>query len=169
MSFWVSRQQEQNKGEGEGGRGGRGAAGIGLLGAGLVGLVSSSLLSAEEKKTVEEKKKSSKLMFGKTAEDRIRQYATADNVFDHFASYQLVSETGVEYKNLKLEQMCFNTFFFREKDDNDEHPKLLQCHDSWKSLRRGGQKIKTEIWTRIKPFLAYNFPGGPWQVCIQDD
>ena len=111
LSFWASRQQEQNKGEGEGGRGSRGVAGLGLLGAGLVGLVSSSLLSAEEKKTVEEKKKSSKLMFGKTAEDRIRQYATADNVFDHFACYQLVSETGVEYTDLKAEQMSFNNFF----------------------------------------------------------
>ena len=69
------------------------------------------MLSAEEKKKVvaeekkklvaEEKKKSSKLVFGKTAEDRIRQYATADNVFDHFASYQLVSDTGGECINLK--------------------------------------------------------------------
>ena len=55
------------------------------------------MLSAEEKKVVKpEKKKCEKLVFGKTPEDRIRQYATADNVFDHFASYQLVSETGVE-------------------------------------------------------------------------
>ena len=115
LSFWASRHQDQEQGHGQGGRedggGSWGAAGLGLLGAGLVGLVSSSLLSAEEKKTVEEKKKSSKLMFGKTAEDRIRQYATADNVFDHFASYQLVSETGVEYTDLKAEQMSFNNFF----------------------------------------------------------
>jgi len=33
-------------------------------------------------------------MFGKTKADRVRQYATADNVFDHFASYQVVSDTG---------------------------------------------------------------------------
>ena len=107
LSFWASRHQEQ--GQGQGGReDGRGSwAGLGLLGAGLVGLASSSVLLAEEKKMVEEKKKSAKLVFGKTAEDRIRQYATADNVFDHFASYQLVSETGVEYTNLKLLQYDF--------------------------------------------------------------
>ena len=108
LSFWASRHQEQGQGQG-GGEDGRGSwAGLGLLGAGLVGLASSSVLSAEEKKKmVEEKKKSSKLVFGKTAEDRIRQYATADNVFDHFASYQLVSETGVQYTNLMFENFLF--------------------------------------------------------------
>ena len=101
LSFWASRHQEQGQGQG-GGEDGRGSwAGLGLLGAGLVGLASSSLLSAEEKK------KSSKLVFGKTPEDRIRQYATADNVFDHFASYQLISETGTEFTNQKLLQYYF--------------------------------------------------------------
>ena len=57
------------------------AAGLGL---GLVGL--SAPLLADEKKD--------KTMFGKTKADRVRQYATADNVFDHFASYQVVSDTG---------------------------------------------------------------------------
>ena len=98
LSFWASKHQEQGQGGRQEGRGSWGSAGLGLLGAGLVGLAaSSSVLSAEEKKVVKpEKKKSEKLVFGKTPEDRIRQYATADNVFDHFASYQLVSETGVE-------------------------------------------------------------------------
>ena len=108
LSFWASRHQEQGQGQG-GGEDGRGSwAGLGLLGAGLVGLASSSVLSAEEKKKmVDEKKKSSKLVFGKTPEDRIRQYATADNVFDHFASYQLISETGTEFTNQKLLQYYF--------------------------------------------------------------
>ena len=113
LSFSASRHQDQGQGQGQDqdqGQGGRkdgsrwGSAGLGLLGAGLVGLASSPfVLSAEEKKKLvaEEKKKSSKLVFGKTAEDRIRQYATADNVFDHFASYQLVSDTGGECINLK--------------------------------------------------------------------
>merc|ERR1712141_806480 len=57
------------------------AAGLGL---GLVGF--SAPLLADEKKD--------KTMFGKTKADRVRQYATADNVFDHFASYQVVSDTG---------------------------------------------------------------------------
>ena len=61
------------------------AAGLGL---GLVGL--SAPLLADEKKD--------KTMFGKTKADRVRQYATADNVFDHFASYQVVSDTGESYK-----------------------------------------------------------------------
>ena len=57
------------------------AAGLGL------GLVSfSAPLLANEKKE--------KTVFGKTKADRVRQYATADNVFDHFASYQVVSDTG---------------------------------------------------------------------------
>merc|ERR1712203_945384 len=46
----------------------------------------SAPLLADEKKD--------KTMFGKTKADRVRQYATADNVFDHFASYQVVSDTG---------------------------------------------------------------------------
>ena len=95
-SFWASKHQGQGQDGRQEGRGSWGSAGLGLLGAGLVGLAaSSSVLSAEEK-VKPEKKKSEKLVFGKTPEDRIRQYATADNVFDHFASYQLVSETGVE-------------------------------------------------------------------------
>ena len=57
------------------------AAGLGL---GLVGF--SAPLLADEKKD--------KTVFGKTKADRVRQYATADNVFDHFASYQVVSDTG---------------------------------------------------------------------------
>ena len=46
----------------------------------------SAPLLADEKKE--------KTVFGKTKADRVRQYATADNVFDHFASYQVVSDTG---------------------------------------------------------------------------
>jgi len=57
--------------------------GMGLMG---VGVCLKSSLMAEEKK---EKKG-----VGRSQADRIRQYATADNVFDHFSAYQLVSETG---------------------------------------------------------------------------
>merc|ERR1711936_1058528 len=59
-----------------------GAFGVGLLGAGLV--FTAPLLADEGKKKV----------FGKTQADRVRQYATADNVFDHFATYQLVNDIG---------------------------------------------------------------------------
>ena len=57
------------------------AAGLGL---GLVGFSAPLLANEKKEKTV----------FGKTKADRVRQYATADNVFDHFASYQVVSDTG---------------------------------------------------------------------------
>merc|ERR1711936_562938 len=59
-----------------------GAFGVGLLGAGLA--FTAPLLADEGKKKV----------FGKTQADRVRQYATADNVFDHFATYQLVNDIG---------------------------------------------------------------------------
>merc|ERR1712226_1030126 len=59
-----------------------GAFGVGLLGAGLA--FTAPLLADEGKKKV----------FGKTQADRVRQYATADNVFDHFAGYQVVKDTG---------------------------------------------------------------------------
>ena len=55
------------------------AAGLGL---GLVGF--SAPLLADEKKDKKNKA------------DRVRQFATADNVFDHFASFQVVSDTGEE-------------------------------------------------------------------------
>ena len=57
------------------------AAGLGL---GLVGL--SAPLLADEKKDKVDKNKA----------DRVRQFATADNVFHHFASFQVVSDTGEE-------------------------------------------------------------------------
>ena len=59
-----------------------GAFGVGLLGAGLA--FTAPLLADDGKKKV----------FGKTQADRVRQYATADNVFDHFATYQLVNDIG---------------------------------------------------------------------------
>jgi len=82
----ASTQAQQHGGgeerEQKGGRqGGWAAAGLGL---GLVGL--SAPLLADEKKE--------KTVFGKTKADRVRQFATADNVFDHFASYQVVSDRG---------------------------------------------------------------------------
>ena len=55
------------------------AAGLGL---GLVGFTAPLL--ADEKKDKKNKA------------DRVRQFATADNVFDHFASFQVVSDTGEE-------------------------------------------------------------------------
>ena len=85
-----SAQQGQQQGGGGGGgqdeeqRGHRGAWAAAGLGLGLVGF--SAPLFAKEKKE--------DTMFGKTKADRVRQYATADNVFDHFASYQVVSDTG---------------------------------------------------------------------------
>merc|ERR1712037_657353 len=59
-----------------------GAFGVGLLGAGLA--FTAPLLADDGKKKV----------FGKTQADGVRQYATADNVFDHFATYQLVNDIG---------------------------------------------------------------------------
>ena len=90
----LASTQAQQQGGGqereEKGRGYRAWAAAGL-GLGLVGF--SAPLLADEKKD--------KTVFGKTKADRVRQYATADNVFDHFASYQLVSDTGGECINLK--------------------------------------------------------------------
>jgi len=62
--------------------------GPGVVGAGL-GLATSPLIKAQEDKKIQDK-----MIFGKSQCDRIRQYATAENVFDHFASYQLVSSSG---------------------------------------------------------------------------
>lgn len=57
---------------------------MGALGA-------NGFLMAEERKDM-------KITRGKTEADRIRKYATADNVFDHFASYQLINpETGKKF------------------------------------------------------------------------
>ena len=69
-------------------------------------VVSVPHLNAEEKRKASEEKK---MIMGKSQEDRIRldpsccqddnefhgrQYATADNVFDYFANYQVISESG---------------------------------------------------------------------------
>merc|ERR1712066_51678 len=67
------------------------ALSLGLVGAGFA--FSTQALLAEEAKTrkvekVEEKRK------GKSQEDRIRQHATADNVFEYFATYKVISESG---------------------------------------------------------------------------
>merc|ERR1712062_356314 len=75
------RQEKQNDQE-ENGQGTWAALGLGLLGAGLA--FTAPLLADEGKKK----------MFGKNLPDRVRQYATADNVFDHFATYQLVNDIG---------------------------------------------------------------------------
>merc|ERR1712037_638128 len=78
------QQQQQQNGEDEEqkSQGSWGAFGVGLLGAGLA--FTAPLLADDGKKKV----------FGKTQADRVRQYATADNVFDHFATYQLVNDIG---------------------------------------------------------------------------
>jgi len=59
-----------------------------------LGISLSYPVLAEEGKKLSLHHYEEKKIFGKTHEDRIREYATADNVFDHFASYQLISETG---------------------------------------------------------------------------
>ena len=87
-AFVLSQQQEQTKGnhndqeQEQKSQGAWGAFGVGLLGAGLA--FTAPLLADDGKKKV----------FGKTQADRVRQYATADNVFDHFATYQLVNDVG---------------------------------------------------------------------------
>merc|ERR1711971_286721 len=83
----TSSQAEQEGGredkkEQKGGRSHYGWPVAGLLGAGLA--FTAPLLADEGKKKV----------FGKTQADRVRQYATTDNVFDHFATYQLVNDLG---------------------------------------------------------------------------
>ena len=75
------RQEKQNDQE-KNGQGTWAALGLGLLGAGLA--FTAPILAEEGKKK----------MFGKNLPDRVRQYATADNVFDHFATYQLVNDVG---------------------------------------------------------------------------
>ena len=79
------QQQQQQNGEDQEqkSQGAWGAIGVvGLLGAGLA--FTAPLLADDGQKKV----------FGKSQADRVRQYATADNVFDHFATYQLVNDVG---------------------------------------------------------------------------
>ena len=46
-------------------------------------------------------------------------------------------------------------YFFREKDDNDEHPQFLQCHDSWQPPGRGGfNKLKINQKRSTSPFCS---------------
>ena len=78
----ASQQQHHGEDEEQKSQGAWGAIGVGLLGAGLA--FTAPLLADDGKKKV----------FGKTQADRVRQYATADNVFDHFATYQLVNDIG---------------------------------------------------------------------------
>merc|ERR1712083_232892 len=65
--------------------------GIGLLGAGLA---FSAPLLAEEMKMRKVEKEEKKEKKGKSQEDRIRQHATADSVFEYFANYKVISESG---------------------------------------------------------------------------
>ena len=65
--------------------------GIGLLGAGLA---FSAPLLAEEMKTRKVEKEEKKEKKGKSQEDRIRQHATADSVFEYFANYKVISDSG---------------------------------------------------------------------------
>ena len=79
----VSGPLQQQQHSGQESQGAWGAIGVvGLLGAGLA--FTAPLLADDGKKKV----------FGKSQADRVRQYATADNVFDHFATYQLVNDVG---------------------------------------------------------------------------
>ena len=90
------QQQQQQKDEEQKSEGSWGAIGVGLLGAGLA--FTAPLLADDGKKKV----------FGKTQADRVRQYATADNVFDHFATYQLVNDVGKPFKfHLKISTQSF--------------------------------------------------------------
>ena len=77
----ASAHSQQQGGQRNGHHGAWVAAGLGL---GLVGFTAPLL--ADEKKDKVDKNKA----------DRVRQFATADNVFHHFASFQVVSDTGEE-------------------------------------------------------------------------
>ena len=47
---------------------------------------------------------------GKSQEDRIRQHATADSVFEYFANYKVISQSGL--CDFQFHQM---TFYFQER------------------------------------------------------
>ena len=62
----------------------------------------------------------------------IRQYATADNVFDYFANYQVISESGQSalcYILYASSNVFCHFYLRREEDDDDEHQELLQRDD----------------------------------------
>ena len=83
VSVPLQQQQHSGQDQEQKSQGAWGAIGVvGLLGAGLA--FTAPLLADDGKKKV----------FGKSQADRVRQYATADNVFDHFATYQLVNDVG---------------------------------------------------------------------------
>jgi len=77
------KKNEEGRQNGNSNRSWGAAVGLGVIGAGLVFVAP---LAAEEK--------NEKKIRGRTQHDRIRQFATADNVYDHFAGYQLVAESG---------------------------------------------------------------------------
>merc|ERR1712203_394443 len=89
-SLVINRREHQRQDEEKSDRSDKTAwaLSLGLVGAGFA--FSAQALLAEEVKTrkVEEKRK------GKSQEDRIRQHATADNVFEYFATYKVISESG---------------------------------------------------------------------------
>ena len=86
VSIPIQQQQHNDQDQEQKSKGAWGAIGVGLLGAGLA--FTAPLLADDGKKKV----------FGKTQADRVRQYATADNVFDHFATYQLVNDVGEPFR-----------------------------------------------------------------------
>jgi len=109
----------------EKGRGGKTA--WQLPGLAAFAFASTPLLLAEQE--VKEKKEK-KMVLGKSQEDRIRQYATADNVFDYFANYQVISESGK-----KTTMMSTRNFYNAMTPGSSLNPDMMVGKSAFKQIQ----------------------------------